>query len=203
MARPPTISREQILDAARAEFLERGPAATTADIARRAGISEGSIFRRFDTKEDLLVEALLHHGDPAWMALAESLAGTGDLRENIEQITHALLDYFRRVVPAAMMLIACRIAPADIFRRQPDPMPARSIRTLSHFILAEQRLGRIRPCDPEIVARQLLSAMHFYVFCDHARINERMPMADTTYVRGVVDNLLRGISPENVGTINE
>jgi hypothetical protein len=41
MARPVTISDEQILDAARAVFTEKGPRATTAEIAERAGVSEG------------------------------------------------------------------------------------------------------------------------------------------------------------------
>jgi AcrR family transcriptional regulator len=50
MARPSTIFNQQILDAARAEFLAHGfTKASTVDIARRAGVSEGSIFNRFST----------------------------------------------------------------------------------------------------------------------------------------------------------
>ena len=53
MARTRTISDEQILDAAQAVFLEQGPQATTSAIADRAGISEGTIFKRFPTKQAL------------------------------------------------------------------------------------------------------------------------------------------------------
>jgi len=49
MARPPVITEERILDAARGVFLKKGIRATTAEVAKRAGIAEGSIFNRFDT----------------------------------------------------------------------------------------------------------------------------------------------------------
>lgn len=50
MARPVAIHDPTILDAAREVFLLRGAAATTAEVARRAGVSEGSIFKRYRTK---------------------------------------------------------------------------------------------------------------------------------------------------------
>ena len=46
--------REEILDAAMEEFAERGfNAASTEDIARRAGISQPYVFRLFGTKKEL------------------------------------------------------------------------------------------------------------------------------------------------------
>jgi len=53
MARPTVIRDETIIDAAREVFLERGFGATTAEVAVRAGVSEGSIFKRFNSKVDL------------------------------------------------------------------------------------------------------------------------------------------------------
>ena len=48
MARPQTIHTDTILAAARDEFLAQGfTTATTARIAKRAGVSEGTIFKRF------------------------------------------------------------------------------------------------------------------------------------------------------------
>ena len=48
--------REQILDAARYEFAERGLHGTsTEDIARRAGISQPYVFRLFGTKKELFL----------------------------------------------------------------------------------------------------------------------------------------------------
>src|SRR3954471_1350837 len=48
--------REEILDAARYEFAERGLHGTsTEDIARRAGISQPYVFRLFGTKKELFL----------------------------------------------------------------------------------------------------------------------------------------------------
>src|ERR1035438_5507653 len=55
MGRNKSISDDDLLAAARRVFVEQGYAASTREIARRAGVSEGLIFQRFQTKEDLSV----------------------------------------------------------------------------------------------------------------------------------------------------
>ncbi len=58
MGRPRTISDDAILEAARAVFMRDGTQATTAGVAREAGVSEGTIFKRFRTKTELFQTAL-------------------------------------------------------------------------------------------------------------------------------------------------
>lgn len=50
----PDARRASILDAATELFAERGPGFTTADLARAAEVSEGTIFRYFPDKASLL-----------------------------------------------------------------------------------------------------------------------------------------------------
>jgi AcrR family transcriptional regulator len=52
-------NRERLLAAAADEFAERGLDASIADIAKRAGIGKGTVFRHFPTKEDLLAAIVL------------------------------------------------------------------------------------------------------------------------------------------------
>lgn len=55
------ISREKILDAAVSCLAERGYAGTTfPEVLRRAGLSNGAMWRHFRSKADLLVAAVLH-----------------------------------------------------------------------------------------------------------------------------------------------
>ncbi|MFC4057023.1 TetR/AcrR family transcriptional regulator [Planomonospora corallina] len=72
-------NRARILAAAEAVFAEGGPQASTEEVARRAGVAIGTVFRHFPTKADLLralmkqllqqltddAADLLAHGDPA------------------------------------------------------------------------------------------------------------------------------------------
>lgn len=54
-------NRESLLAAAEQEFAERGPSASVADIARRAGVAKGTVFRHFATKEDLIASIVCGH----------------------------------------------------------------------------------------------------------------------------------------------
>lgn len=52
-------NRKLLLAAAADEFAERGLDASVADIARRAGVGKGTVFRHFATKDDLLAAIVL------------------------------------------------------------------------------------------------------------------------------------------------
>ncbi|MFF2353379.1 TetR/AcrR family transcriptional regulator [Kitasatospora sp. NPDC058115] len=49
-------NRRLLMDAAAAEFAENGMEASITRIASRAGVGKGTVFRHFDTKEQLLAE---------------------------------------------------------------------------------------------------------------------------------------------------
>lgn len=80
-------NRKRIVEAATAVFAERGLDASTAEIAHRAGVGEATLFRRFRTKDDLIVaivqtqleevialaEGCLEKQDP-WLAIERFLA---------------------------------------------------------------------------------------------------------------------------------
>jgi len=56
----PTGTKERIVETARSLFAEKGYNETaTAEIARKAGISEGTIYRHFNSKKELLMECVI------------------------------------------------------------------------------------------------------------------------------------------------
>jgi AcrR family transcriptional regulator len=191
MARRTSITREQILEAARQEFMEEGLGATTAAIADRAGISEGSIFRRWSTKQDLFMDAMGLPQEPVWMETVEEVCGRGDLRENLVRIADEIIDFFLDLIPKTSMVMACgpRIEDESLMREG----PARGVRHLMKFFEREKRQGRLRSPDPEITARMFLGALHHYSFAEICGLNDMLPMPRRTYVRGVVTHLLEGL----------
>jgi len=58
MGRPRLVADVAILAAAREVFLSRGAAATTQDVAAKAGLSQAAIFKRFSTKQELFLAAM-------------------------------------------------------------------------------------------------------------------------------------------------
>jgi AcrR family transcriptional regulator len=77
-------NRSSLLAAAEAEFAEHGLDASVADIARRAGIGKGTVFRHFPTKEDLLAAVVLDRVITL-TALAHELAGRPDPGPALEE----------------------------------------------------------------------------------------------------------------------
>ncbi|UNK43851.1 TetR/AcrR family transcriptional regulator [Luteimonas sp. S4-F44] len=61
-------NRERILAAAEAVFLEKGAGASLEDVAKRAGVGIGTLYRRFPTREALLAAAC----SARFVSLAES-----------------------------------------------------------------------------------------------------------------------------------
>lgn len=81
-------NRARILGAADAVFAAKGPSASTEEIARRANVAIGTVFRHFPTKA-ALVEAVFIGRLEQLAEAAEGLAGADDAGT-------AFFDFFRR-----------------------------------------------------------------------------------------------------------
>jgi len=193
MARPRTISDEQIIEAARVVFMRDGVAASTATIAREAGVSEGTIFRRFPTKEALFQRAMSAGGE--WDLGLESRVGQGDLQEQLVAVTLDLIEAMRRTLPRMMALASCGNTPREIWRADPDSAPHRILKSVINYFDAEMRLGRLATADPEVIARMLLGSVHNYAFFEHMGIHAWIPIAAPTYARSLVQILWKGLDP--------
>lgn len=163
MARKPKITNQQILDAAREVFLQKGFGGSTLEIAQRADISEASIFKRFSTKEELFLAAMGIPEKPLWIKEMETLSGTGNLKENLTKVCHQILEFYSEVMPRIMMLRSRGNAlPETEFGGQ-EPRPIRDVKIMSAFLEREIQQGRLRLCDPLTVAHILLGSLMNYV----------------------------------------
>jgi AcrR family transcriptional regulator len=188
MARPPSISNQQILDAARAEFLAHGLAkASTVDIAQRAGVSEGSIFNRFPTK-DALFRAAMDDAQPPVLAL-ETYVGQGDLRENLVRITVESIHFLNNFLPKLMLRWSEReLGPkAEVCSR-----PREILTSLTAFFRKEKALGRIGG-DPPIIARMYMGSVWNYCFM--LAVAGDRSMSVKPFAERLVAGLWQGIEP--------
>lgn len=86
-------NRARILAAAEEVFADQGASASTEEVARRAGVAIGTVFRHFPTKNDLL-RAIMKDLLDRLAGEAAALAGGGDPAS-------AVFTFFTRVVDAA------------------------------------------------------------------------------------------------------
>jgi AcrR family transcriptional regulator len=199
MPRPPRIKDEEILAAAREVFLEKGIRATTAEVAERAGIAEGSIFNRFPTKAALFQAAMkMTFEEPAWPAKALAQVGRGEVVENLVEMGIDILEFLRSILPLVMMSWSNpgKNGVPDVLSG-PNPPPIRVLRAIGQVFAAEMKLGRMKNRDPELLARVFLGSLQNYVFFEVLlRAQALLPLPAQTYVRGVVELLWEGAAPE-------
>ena len=198
MPRPPTIKDEQILAAAREVFLEKGISATTAEVARRAGIAEGSIFNRFPTKHDLFKAAMLPSSEmPDWVDRLHHRPAGEDALDALVATGIEGVNFFRTILPLIMM--SWSNASASGLPEQltvADPPPLRILAKLTEFFAAEMKAKRMRKQDPEIVARTFLAAVQNYAFFEVLmKFHARTLIEQEEYVRGFVKLLWSGLDP--------
>jgi AcrR family transcriptional regulator len=194
MARPPTIKDAQILQAAREVFLEKGITATTAEVARRAGVAEGSLFNRFKTKHGLFRAAMQDQmEEPPWLEMLDRRVGQGDVRETLFDVGQEIVQFYRRLMP--LMMMSWSNPKAGISELQHDA-PLRAFRRVTAFFAAEMKAGRLRHHDPEILTRGFLGGLSNYVFFEILlNAQKEMPMPVDTFLRGLLDLLWSGVAP--------
>lgn len=149
---------EQILHAAAEAFLEHGAAASTALIAKRAGVSEGILFKRFKTKEALFEAALTSEMESdQWQQTLLASVGKGTPRSNLKKAILALFDKLQRLIPKLMIL-------EGQGRRRPFPSgakapPLEDAKAITTYLKREVKNGRLRLDRPELHAHEIVGAV--------------------------------------------
>lgn len=147
--------REEILEAARAVFSEKGyQRATTKAIAKRAGVAEGTIFIYFSTKRDLLVSCIQH-------IIIEPLSGMFG-RENVsdeEMITSFIQNRFRifkKNIGMIRLMVAEGLYDPDLFREIFHKIFNPGLMEIANYFRRRMDSGAFKQLDPNIAARSLV-----------------------------------------------
>ena len=159
MAVSETSTRDQIVTATRKLIEDHGIAhITSKQIARAAGCAEGTIFRHFARKEDLLLAAVLANFPSLREALMSISGGTP--RERLQRLALNVIRFFEQITPAAVAVLS----DAELTRRHRETMrehnggPQRLYMAVSRFIESEQARGALRAdLSPAHISSALLS----------------------------------------------
>jgi len=164
MGRPSTIDNEDIVAVARHLFLTEGPSVATARIARECQISEGTLFKRFGSKDQLFERAMLFPCLEATLAVIHQKTEKESSLKSISRVTLALLEFFRELIPRMMTLWASHtLDPRKMMKGEQSP-PRLLLREVERFLIRENEKGQILVSDPEVSARMLVSTMHNLAF---------------------------------------
>jgi AcrR family transcriptional regulator len=158
MPRPRQYTDEEILKAAAEVFLEQGAAATTALIAKRAGVSEGVLFQRFKTKEALFEAALmLETESDHWRQELIDSAGKNTPRLNLKKAILALFTKLEKLIPKLKIL-------EGRGHHRPPPLgakapPLEDAAAIAAYLKKEIKIGRITLDRPDLHAHEIVGAV--------------------------------------------
>jgi AcrR family transcriptional regulator len=156
--------RERILHAAEQVVQAKGVGrATTKEIARAAGVSEGSIYNYFESKEALFL-SVFREQLPDVIGMTKALpgrAGQGRVDQTLSEVARGIYAFYSRFVIMASSAFAnpemLGFLRKNVFERGLGPHRANG--ALAAYLRAEQALGRIRPdADAEAMSDFLFGA---------------------------------------------
>lgn len=156
---PPALRADDttLLDAARESILAVGWRRTTlTDVARRAGVSRMTLYRRWPDMQTLLADLLVRE----WSALLdESLLGVDSIARGVEATVKALRDndLLRRILSVDPELLLPYLL--DRRGRNQDQV----LLLLEQAVTAGQAAGFVRAGNPAVLARTLLLAAQGFV----------------------------------------
>jgi AcrR family transcriptional regulator len=162
-----SAKRRQIMEGARQVFLSAGfDGASMNDIARAAGVSKGTLYAYFNSKDELF-EAIIRgeYGQTA-ERLCDFALGRGDVRTVLTDFGVRLLG--RMTEPGRLALARVVIAATEKFPRLGQAFfesgPQYGATRLAEELRALEKAGAVRVPDPERAAWQFIDLCQSYVF---------------------------------------
>ncbi|WP_406164610.1 TetR/AcrR family transcriptional regulator [Streptomyces sp. NBC_00996] len=177
--------RQAVLDATVAALAEEGiESVSVAGVAARAGVHETSIYRRWKTREGLIVAALLAHSEQTL-----PVPDTGSLRQDLSAFARAVAHMTASPLGAALVrAMATTDDSPEIAQSRAEFWQARldTVRAIIDRAAARGELTTV--FAPRLVLETLIAPVHFHA------LMTREPL-DDHYPDQLIDLLLQGLQP--------
>ena len=194
--------RDQIIDAAIEVFGSKGlDAATVDEIAQAAGISKGTIYLYFKSKDEIFDAILAERSAiPQFVDLMDATktsmkSADFPLQAFLEQVGNKFLDTMDDYYPVFRMVLAdAHRYPAQAEHIY-NNLVLKANKMLAEFLIAQVKAGRIRKLDsPLITARCLIGMLIIYVLSQEMfGGNKFMPIKHDDWVKEAVRIFLEGV----------
>lgn len=182
MGRRRQVSDREISVAAREVFLDRGPKAPVALVAKKLGVSTATLFQRTGTKQQLMLMALRPDGATPVTELERGLQPGIPV---LEQLGHVLLEinqYLGAIITGSLTLRA-----ACIEENLPDPTPTHLRDMLAAWLRQAAAAKLLRVSDAPTTADVLIGTLesrHIHAYMKQQRLSSQQ---HRDYIRDMLD----------------
>ena len=149
--------RERILTAAERIFARRGFfAAKVSDVAKEAGVADGTIYLYFKSKDDLLISVFERRMQQVNETLRKAVANIASPREQLRAFVKTYLQLVHDE-PTAVEVLTIELRQSSKFMKEyENPQFADFLRLLGGIIAAAQDKGEIDGSIPAHVAARMI-----------------------------------------------
>ncbi len=198
------LQRQRILESAREVFFRDGfMAANLDEVAQKAGVAKGTLYRYFDNKAELYVAMLLQKGEIFAAKLEEAIDPALGSHEQVRRMSRFYLEHWtaNREYFQIFWALENESVIGELPEAVVDQVTAlweQCLRILSGVLERGTRDGEFAPHDSWEVAHILWTLCNGLIQAEHASATRSLRRRPVEAVFGdAVEICLRGIAPES------
>lgn len=188
--------RTQILDAAFEVFAQKGyHKATIKDVARAAGVADGTIYNYFKNKNDLMVEMVKQMAEINQLFdQIDQIAGTTTLEDLLTFILRNRLEILTHNITRVQAILPQVITDADLRQVFFDTLLRPTLGVVSCLMQSLIDRGEVRTLPAAVAVQSAFSmlagALVFHMFTNQSTSDNE------EFIRRTVDIMMNGLKPE-------
>ena len=199
MARPRRVSDEEILRAVRRAVSDEGPHVSLEVVAERLGVTSPALFRRFRSRNDLLIAALRPAENPPFIEFLDAGPDERSIEEQLVDVLTRIGGFLAETLPCVSALRESGIRFEEIHESWQEPPPLRTARALAGWLERARARGLLAVEDAQLAATTVLGAVQAPIFFRHLQ-RESGPWDAGAFARALARVLLEGLAPDATAT---
>lgn len=196
MSRPQQISDEDIIIEARKCFLKYGPGVSTTVIAKNLGVSQPALFKRFKSKKQLMMTALLPPPIPPWATGLEAGPDDRAFAVQLEELAHNATRFFDEFLPRVSTLRSSGIFNDDPLKEFDPPPPVAAMRGISRWLKRCHKKGMIDKANFNAVAMALIGSFMSSSFITYVSAGKYKIVSRKNYIKQFVEIYSSSLAPQ-------
>lgn len=189
-----TETKQRILNAAQRLFASRGyNGTTTRDLAAKAGVAEGTLFRHFENKKAILVEVATQGWVELLTDLLTELSEMGSYKAVAQVMRRRMLRMHENADMMRVCFMEAQFHP-DLRDRIQSEVIAKMSDVAEAFFETAMERGIYRRTNPKVVARVFLGMFAVAGFSDETIMEPGASLKDVQEMaEGIADIFLNGV----------
>ncbi|MGQ9730565.1 MAG: TetR/AcrR family transcriptional regulator [Candidatus Zipacnadales bacterium] len=194
-SRTTILRKAAIMEAAIRVFAAHGfDGGTIRQIATEAGVSEGLIYRYFESKEALLDAVIRERSILPWLAQPESLPDDLPVEQVLRALVQVALDRLAESADCAM-IVWSQVATNRRIANIVGGMMREVTDRLASYLDRKIARGELRRCDAQAVARMIAATLLGFTLQQYRLSPPLKYLSPQQFADDAVDLLMHGMAP--------